>query len=507
MSSAANAKVVCAVRPACASDEGQLLRWRNDPWVMSLGSLQRGVTAAEHHDWFARTLTGVERELFIVEVNGEPNGMVRYDFTAADEAEISIYLLPPHPGHGLGRQVFYATASELMARRGIRRIVAKVLPGNEASLRYFRRLGFREIPGESSHVLALEGALVPHSRPSLGKAELGAVQEVLASGQIAQGSRVRALERQWAQATGRAGAVAVSSGTSALRLALVALGVNAGDEVVVPAYSCVALLNAVLAVGAAPLLADVEADSWVLSPEDVKRLLTPRTKAIIAVHLFGYPAKIHELCRLGLPVIENCAHGIGGKAGNAAFGRSGTVNVSSFYATKMTAAGEGGIVAGDDEDLLARIRQARDYADQSPNGLHLNDKMTDVEAAIAAVQLDRLHELLAKRAEHAARYTDLLRSLANSGALRLPAECVGRIWYRYVVRLQGRRAEDAVSAMAAYGIRAEQPVWDLRQSTKWERLPNSDQAFASALSLPLYPDLSEEQQSLVCRALKKVLTS
>src|SRR5262249_38609273 len=199
------------------------------------------------------------------------------------------------------------------------------------------------------------------------------------------------------------------------RLGLWSLGVGPGDEVIVPAYSCVALLNAAMVLGAKPVLADVVAGEWTLDPADAASRTTERTRAIIAVNLFGMPSRMAALGALGVRVIEDCAQGIGGASDAGPFGGGGEVSIGSFYATKMIAGGEGGIVAARDGALVERARAARDYGDQPPGPHKLNDKMTDVEAAIVREQLRRLPEILSMRAERAARYTELLGSLADAG--------------------------------------------------------------------------------------------
>jgi perosamine synthetase len=493
------------VRPAGPADEDLFFAWRNEPWIVQAGSSRRAVPREEHHAWFGRTLTGEERELFVVEIDGRAAGMVRYDWREASLAEISTYLLPEFWGQGHGREVFNLTAPAVCVRRNLRGIIARVLAGNDRSLAFFQRLGFRaaaSAPAEGLHTLVLETPPVRHSRCSIADEEIAAVVSVLKSGQIAQGAGVADLEQRWSRDTATTAAAGVGSGVAALRLALVALGVGSGHEVIVPAYSCVALLNAVLAVGATPVLADVMPGTWTLSPADVSRRLTARTKAIIAVHLFGAPAAIGELSALGVPVIEDCAHGIGGRVDGRPFGSAGALSISSFYATKMIAGGEGGIVAGHDARHIERIRRARDYGDQAPSGLHLNDKLTDITAAIVQGQLNRLPETLSERSRLASAYDDALQPLADEGRLELPPVIDGRIWYRYAVRLASPRARAVSADMAARDVRAEQPVWDLRETPAWRGdCPATAEAFDHVLSLPLHPGLSPFDQQRVCAAL------
>ena len=349
-------------------------------------------------------------------------------------------------------------------------------------------------------------AIIPHSRPYFGREEIEATTRVIQSRHVAQGVEVEQLENEWAAATGNRGSACVGSGLAALRLALHATGVKAGSEVIVPAYSCTALLNAVLALGAAPVLADVKVDRWTLDPESALRRRTPRTAAIIVVHLFGMPAEVAPLRAAGVPIIEDCAHGIGGSVAGTPFGALGSASIASFYATKMIAGGEGGVVASSDENLLKTVKNARNPADQKPSSIFLNDKLTDLEAAIIRVQLSRLRWTLSERAARAARYAELLDPLASRGLVILPAEQDGRIWYRYAVRLSAHPAANVARELYAIGVHADQPVWDLRQAVEWPReFRGSDVAFDRVLSLPLYPDLSPAEQQRVCEALTGVL--
>jgi dTDP-4-amino-4,6-dideoxygalactose transaminase len=349
--------------------------------------------------------------------------------------------------------------------------------------------------------------IVPHSRPFFGKEEIEAVSRVIASRHIAQGHEVEQLESEWASATQTSGAVCVASGLSALRLSLHSLGVKPGTEVIIPAYSCIALLNAVLALGATPVLADVEVDRWTLDPASLEERINSRTSAIVAVHLFGMPAPLSEFAKARIPVIEDCAHGIGGVVDGRPFGGAAAASIASFYATKLIAGGEGGIVASNDARLLERVREARNPSDQAPNGLYLNDKLTDLEAAIIRVQLSRLPWSLAERARRAEQYGEMLRDLVDRELIVLPRREESRIWYRYSVRLTRRTATDVSHALQTEGIFVDQPVWDLRKVVAWPKdLRGADLAFERLLSLPLYPDLTSAEQERVCVAVRRAVS-
>jgi perosamine synthetase len=351
---------------------------------------------------------------------------------------------------------------------------------------------------------------LPHSKPSLRPEDAAAVADVVRSGHIAQGAVAQAVERRWCELTHASDAACVGSGTGALRLALHALGVGSGDEVIVPAYSCAALLNATLALNATPVLADIDRDDWTLSVEDTRRRVGARTKAIVAVHIFGLGAQLDELAELGIPLVEDCAHAVGGATARGPFGGGGTIAMSSFQATKLIGAGEGGIVSSRDAELIDRVHLARDNGAAPPNGRHLNDHFTDLGAALALAQLERLEETLGERAALAARYDELLAPLSARGVAVPPKRAQGRVWYRYAVRLPHHKAEEVCRRSAAEGVLIKRPVaLQLRECPYreyWvEPLEQTTEALLEVVSLPLYPGLDELDQQRVVGTLTACL--
>jgi perosamine synthetase len=501
------AESVCTLRPACADDEEMIYRWRNLPEIIELGLSRSAVGREEHGIWFRETLRSLDRELFVIEVGGQAAGTVRYDFDVLGQAEISIYLVPSYTGRGFGTQALAQSLPETFVKRHVRTIRATVRRGNERSLAFFHSLGFREAETNSvSDTLVLEHPNVPHSRPWIEHKEIEAVVSVLNSRQLSQGPCVAELERLWCKATQCSAAAAVGTGLGALRLALLALGVGSGNEVILPSYCCVALANAALAIGATPVCADVDFDSWTLSAEDVQRKVTKQTKAIIAVHLFGYPADVQKLAAFDVPVIEDCAHGIGGTTGSTPFGGGSQLSIGSFYATKMLCAGEGGIVASPHANLINLVIKSRDYSDQEASGSRLNDKLTDFQAALAIAQLQKLKEILYRRQARARRYHSLLAGLVDEGLIALPLDTAGRIWYRYTIRLTRHLARKVSQRMREFSVSAELPVHSWRQpGTSDKTLPVTMEAFDRLLSLPLYPDLSVLEQDLVVSSLRSAL--
>ncbi len=339
---------------------------------------------------------------------------------------------------------------------------------------------------------------VPHNRLTFDNAEVEAVSETIRSGQWACGPIVRDLEGKIASLAGVKHAVCVGSGLAALRLSLLGLGVGPAARVLVPAYSCVALANAVLACGAIPEPVDVREQDWNISPAACKAMLhEARPCAIIAVNTFGEPAPVEELSDLGVPVIEDCAHGFGLEIDGRRLGGRSRVAIISFYATKLIGAGEGGAVLSDAKEVAGFVRTWRDYGDQPPSATRLNDNMTDLEAALAQCQLDRLEDSIGNRRRLAGRYGEVLSAEARRHkAFRLPDLQAQRIWYRYCVELTRTPGDRIVEAMQASGVCAECPVTDWRLGSA-PKSPVADRAYRHLVSLPLYPTLTVEEQDRV----------
>lgn len=339
--------------------------------------------------------------------------------------------------------------------------------------------------------------LIPHSKPSLGPEELRAVTEVLRSGQITAGPMVAQFERGMAAYIGLHGGVAVSSGTVALELALRALGVGHGDNVILPSYVCSAPWLAVQRVGAQARLVDINPTTYNLDPQKVRKARTSRTRAVIVPHMFGLPADLTSLQALDIPLIEDCAQTLGAMEQGRAVGSVGTLTVCSFYATKLLCTGEGGMVLSNDEALLERVRALREY-DKAPslNTAAGNCKLTDLQAAIGVAQLNQLGEFLDKRSALAALYRETL----PAELFTVPVVPAGRthVYYRFVVRLmKGLQSPDEftdyLSRLAHRGLQCRKPVFrPLHRYLDLPEFPVSDEVDSAAISLPLHPSLTEE---------------
>lgn len=500
-----------SLRQALVSDAETVFKWRNDPSIVSKGFLQRTVSWDEHVAWFDEVIRSDTRLMYIIELKECPVGQVRFDRESGTAAEISIYVAPSLEGQGFGVAGMLKGCCEVFSHWDIDHIVARVRQDNEVAKRAFVKAGFRVKP-ETEQYDVVEYFLgrpdnVPHNRLTHGEEEAAAVSDVVSSGQWAEGCSVGKLEELLAEISGRRAAVCVGSGLSALKLGLLALGVGDGDEVIVPGYSCVALANAVLSVGATPRPAGVTSGDGNLDPQHVVSLLSKKTKAIIAVHTFGLPVALASLMGLGVPVIEDCAHALGVRIGGRPIGSLGTISVTSLYATKLVGSGSGGAVLLDDVQKEILVRKMRDYVDQPACGLRGNDKMSNIDAALGLTQLRRLDGMVVARRKRAERYQKILGKIrSRTGGFNLPKNDRERIWYRFVIEMTSTKAADIIDTMRAYGVTADKPVHCWLSTEQLRDCPGASTAYDRFVSIPLYPTLTEEEQDRVCHAFEIAVT-
>ncbi len=336
--------------------------------------------------------------------------------------------------------------------------------------------------------------LIPHSRPTIEADDIAAVGAVLASGFLAQGKEVRAFEEEMAAFLGLRGGIATSSGTAALHLALLALGVGQGAEVLVPSYTCVALLHAVHLAGARPRIVDVEPEGVNMWVEDAARHVSLATAAIIVPHMFGEVASVEALRMLGVPIIENCAQALGATLQGKPVGSFGDLTVLSFYATKMMTTGEGGMLLSRSQDLLAEVRDLRDYDGRSDYRLRFNYKMTDMQAALGRSQLRKLPRFLDQRRAVARSYHAALDGVVPS--YTPPRE--NTACYRYVIAVPD--VSGFAREMLIHGIECKGPVFrPLHELASAALCPHTDKTYRQAVSLPIYPSLTLEKAEAIGR--------
>jgi dTDP-4-amino-4,6-dideoxygalactose transaminase len=353
--------------------------------------------------------------------------------------------------------------------------------------------------------------MIPHSRPAISQDDLQVTADVLRSGQIAQGPWVGRFEREMAAFVGVRGGVAVSSGTAALELALRALRIGVGDEVIMPSYVCAAPWLATQRVGAQATLVDIDLNTFNIDPLAARQAITKNTRAIIVPHLFGLPADLTALEGLGIPLIEDCAQTLGVTEQGRHVGTVGRLTVCSFYATKALCAGEGGMVLSNEATLLERITSLREYdgvAILDPSSFNL--KLTDLQAALGLSQLGRFSAFQERRSFLAAAYRDTLSSQAAVCPIVPPGRTHG--YYRFVIRLPHARTApgglaNIISRLEQQGIHCRKPVFrPLHRYLGQPGFPHSDEADQTALSIPLYPDLTDVEVRQIHQALVTVLS-
>ena len=319
---------------------------------------------------------------------------------------------------------------------------------------------------------------------------------------IAQGKKVKEFENAIAGFVGMEYGVAVSSGTSALHLALLGLGVGNGDEVIMPSYVCSSPYLATVHAGAVPRVVDISLEDLNVSAATAKKQLTSKTKAIIVPHMFGAPAELDELSELGVPLIEDCAQSLGAEYRGRQVGGFGELSVFSFYATKMITTGEGGMVLTNNKEFYDRVVDSRDYDRKPLAPVKYNYKMTDFQAALGLSQLKKLRHFIGRRIQLASMYSERL----SECDVELPREYSHKksVFYRYVVMVDGRKSIQVLAKEK--GIMCESPIFKpLHKSLKVSACPNSDRAHDRALSIPLYPNLTEEEIEYLVQALESIL--
>jgi perosamine synthetase len=343
------------------------------------------------------------------------------------------------------------------------------------------------------------------ARPDVGEREAAAVAEVLASGQLTMGPKVAEFERALAEAAGTAHAAAVSSGTAALHLAVLALGIGPGDEVIVPAYTFPATANVVELCGARAVLVDVDPDSFVLDPAQVADAVTPRTRAVLAVHLFGRPVP-WEALQTAVPqevvLIEDAAGALGGRYRGTPCGALGTLACFSFHPRKIVSTGEGGAVTTDEAELDAAVRRLRHHGWAAPGELPVpgfNYRLPDLLCAVGIPQLAALEELLRARERVARGYTERLEHFVLTPSA---ADGDRHGWQAYVVQLD--RRDEALAALRAAGIEAQIGTWALHRLGAYRDqgpFPGADRAFERALALPFHTKLTDSDLDRVAEVL------
>ncbi len=373
---------------------------------------------------------------------------------------------------------------------------------------------------------------LPFSRPAIGDEEIKAVEQVLRSGWITTGPQNHQLEEDFCQRYGCKHAIALASATAGMHVALMALGIGPGDEVITPSQTWVSTINMIVLLGAEPVMIDVDRDTLMIQPEAVEKVITARTKAIIPVHYAGAPCDLDALRAIadkaGVPLIEDAAHAVGTRYKDEWVGQKGTA-IFSFHAIKNVTCAEGGLLVTDDDELAARVRSLKfhglavDAFDRQVQGRKpqaevvepgFKYNLSDIHAAIAVVQLSRVEELNGKRAALSARYREALKDSALQ-MLSVPAYEHGHTHHLFMVRVDkeacGIDRDTFMEKLKEKNIgtglhfRAAHTQKYYRERYPALSLPQSEWNSATLCSLPLFPDMTDADVDRVVTAIHEIL--
>jgi perosamine synthetase len=357
---------------------------------------------------------------------------------------------------------------------------------------------------------------IPIAKPIIGNDEIKAVGDVLKSGMLTQGEDVKKFEEKFSAYIGVKNSIAVSNGTIALDLALKALDLTPGDEVISPAFTFIATSNSILYQGLKPVFSDVDPKTFNIDPESLSERITPKTKAIVGVHLYGQPfdlKAVQQICDdKDLILIEDCAQAHGAEWNGKKVGGFGA-GCFSFYPTKNMTTGEGGMITTDDDALAARLRLLRNHGDTGKYNhvmLGYNYRMMNIQAAIGLVQLERLEEFTEKRIGNAG---SLNRNIRTKGLTKpYKAASVRHVYHQYVVRVEDdfpASRERLMSFLQEKGIGSavhyprpiyEQPLYK-EMGIDWPRCPAAEDVSKRVLSLPVHPSLKPEDLEYIANTL------
>jgi perosamine synthetase len=355
---------------------------------------------------------------------------------------------------------------------------------------------------------------IPLSSPDIVESDIEAVVEVLRTPRISLGPKLEEFEEVFARYIGVPHAVALSSGTAGLHLGLMALGIGQGDEVILPAFTFIAAANAVLHAGARPVFVDIDTRTLNLDPERVERAITPRTRAVLAVHTFGIPADMSALIEIankyGLRLIEDACEAIGAEYRGRRVGGLADLGIFAFYPNKPITTGEGGMVTTRDARIADAIRALRNQGRRASDGwldhslLGYNFRISEMNCALGIAQMRRIGEILELRRTAAARYAEELRNVLN---VKLPPAEIedGKVsWFVFVVRTENR--DEAARALAERGIASGKYFAPLHRQPLFapyvdhaDDLSITEKASAQTLALPFFTRITADQIADVCR--------
>lgn len=352
--------------------------------------------------------------------------------------------------------------------------------------------------------------MIPHNKPSIEKDDLESVKEILNLNQIAPGEKVKEFENELAEyLSHRGAAVVVDSGTSALHLSLLALGVKKGDEVIFPTYTCAALLNAVNYTEATPILTDINPYDFNISYEDTLKKITNKTKTIVIPHTYGIPADIENFLECGIPIIEDCAQSIGGEFNCQKVGTFGDISIFSFYATKLMTTAKGGAVYSKNKNLIDFVYDLVNFDFRPIYKIRYNYHLSDFQAALGCSQLKKLDSFIKRRKDIAKEYNEIVEKKEQAFVIKIP-ENKKNVWYRYVI-ISNKNSEKIKGEFLKKGITVINPLenWELLHNCLHLNIndfPNAEKMTNKTISIPIYPSLNDDEVSKIKDAVDKIYT-
>lgn len=350
---------------------------------------------------------------------------------------------------------------------------------------------------------------IPRNKPTIGQEEMNAQSAVLKSGWLIAGKQTEQFENAIKTSIGAKYALAVNSGHAALHLSLLALGVGKDDEVIVPTYSPGDLLNTIYYVGATPRPVDSEKDGFLIDIDQILKVISPKTKAMIIPHIFGFPVDMKRVKTYGVPVIEDCAQAIGSYYRSKPVGAYGDISIFSFYASKMITTGQGGMVVTNSKRYFLDMKDMIDYNSRDTYRVRYNYPMTDTSAALGNMQFEKLDAFITKRKAIAATYRQSLQGKNISFWPRNGDLHVNH--FRFIIQFSTRDdREKAHAAFVAKEIGAFVPYKEteiLHNALHLDAndFPNAQHFAETTLSLPIFPSMTDEEMTYVADAIHEIV--
>lgn len=349
--------------------------------------------------------------------------------------------------------------------------------------------------------------MIQHNKPTIEKDDIKSIADVLNSKWVAPGKKAKEFENELTKYISTEGkTIAVNNGTVALHLALLLLDIKKGDEVILPTYVCIAVLNAINYTGATPILTDINPYDFNISFNDTKKKITTKTKAIIVPHMYGIPADIDKFLELDVPIIEDCAQSIGAKFNGQKVGIFGDISIFSFYASKLLTTGNGGAVFSKNKGLIDFVYDLVDFDCRSTYKTRYNYHLSDLQASLGLSQLKKLEKFIKRRKEIASEYNEIIEKKNSCYTVEIPKN-KENVWYRYVII--SKEKTKIKEKLLKEGINVINPLekWELLHNylqINKKEFPNSEKICKETISIPIYPSLANEEIRKIRKAIEKV---